>query len=237
MKKLFSWLLILVGIGVLLYPTAQTQYYQYKQEKMISSWEESLLTVDSLDTNTEIIVDIDTVIDTDSSLSDVISVNASTDIQEPSNNEEEERIAKEEEEKRKAEYIKKNMEGILVIDSIDLKLPIIRGASAENMLLTVTSFENTGIPGEIGNYAIIGHRNLTYGRNFNRLGEMKVGDIIKVITDNGTFNYTVNEIFLVLPNDVGVLFGTKLEKRITLITCDPMGNPTHRLIIRGNIIE
>jgi len=236
MKKLLSILLILAGIGVILYSPIKEQYYEYKQDKILSSWEESLLSVDSIETNTEIIVDIDD----DIPVSDIELLKQSVHTQEALNDNElsydpsdynQESILKNE------DYVKENMEGILIIDSIDLKLPIIRGASAANMLITVTSFDNTAIPGEIGNYAIIGHRNLTYGRNFNRLEEMKIGDEIKVITDKGTYVYTVYDIFLVLPDDVGVLFGTSLEKRITLITCHPMGEPTHRLIIRGKIDE
>ncbi|MBN2259180.1 MAG: class D sortase [Clostridiales bacterium] len=245
MKKIFSWILILIGIGVLTYPTIESQYYSYQQDKLISSWEESMMIVDSIDTNTEISVDLENSINDDGTLSNDVKLSASVfipiDMEISSEKEEaarieQERIAKEEE-KRQAEYIQDNMEGILVIDAINFKQPIIRDASAKNMLLTVTSFKDTGLPGEIGNYAIIGHRNLTYGRNFNRLGEVELNDTIKVITDTGTFIYTVTDIFLVLPDDVGVLFGTNLEKRITLITCDPVGHPTHRLIVIGKILD
>lgn len=236
MKKLLSILLILIGLGVILYSPIKTKYYEYKQDKILSSWEEAFLAVDSIETDTEITIDIDD----DISISSIDLLKQSVHAQKSLNDNEltydpsdynQESISENE------NYVRENIEGILIIDSIDLKLPIVRGASAENMLITVTSFDNTAIAGEVGNYAIIGHRNLTYGRNFNRLGEMEIGDEIKVITDKGTYTYTVYDIFLVLPDDVGVLFGTNLEKRITLITCDPMGNPTHRLIIRGKIIE
>lgn len=248
MRKMLSWVLILVGAVILLYPTIENQYYQYKQDQMLSSWEDSLLAVDSIDTDTDISLEFETNEEDISSLSDLSSLNVSNPIYAPINSEvdeiretnleeEQERLAAEKEALEKAAYIQEHMEGILIIDKIDLKQPIIKGASAKNMLLSVTSFENTGEPGKLGNYAIIGHRNLTYGRNFNRLGEVEVGDEIKVITDNDNFTYVVSEVFLVLPDDVGVLFGTKLEKRITLITCDPMGNPTHRLIVRGIIVE
>jgi sortase A len=254
MKKALSWILILVGAGVLLYPTIQSRYYSYKQDQLISSWEESFMVVDSIETDTEISMEFSIDEEQISVLSDLqgITVNtpvnpdetpANLDTDEPSETDAAETINDDAQEKaevkaiEKATYIEENMEGILIIDKIDFKQPIIRGATAKNMLLTVTSFDSSAYPGEIGNYAIIGHRNLTYGRNFNRLGEVEIGDKAVVITDKGRFVYQITEIFLVLPDDVGVLFGTKLEKRLTLITCDPMGNPTHRLILRGKIIE
>lgn len=248
MRKMLSWVLILVGAVVLLYPTLENQYYQYQQKQLLSSWEDSLLAVDSIETDTDITLEFETDEENISDLSDLssIDVNASTYapissemgvIRETNRAEELERLAAEEEAREKAEYIQNNMEGVLIIDKINLRQPIIKGASAENMLLSVTSFENTGTPGKIGNYAIVGHRNLTYGRNFNRLGEVEVGDEINVVTDQNNYTYVISEIFRVLPDDVGVLFGTDLEKRITLITCDPIGDPTHRLIVRGNIIE
>lgn len=244
MRKWLSWVLILAGAGVLLYPTLQNQYYNYKQQQLVASWEESLLAVDSIDTDTEITLDFSVDDEQVSALSDLEDLTVSTDEPEgdsatatDTSDSEAARIAAEEAAAAKAAYIEENMEGILIIDRIDFKQPILRGASRENMLLTVTSFDSDAYPGQIGNYAIIGHRNLTYGRNFNRLGEVEIGDELIVVTDDGRFVYRVREIFLVLPDDVGVLFGTQLEKRITLITCDPIGNPTHRLIIRGTLVE
>lgn len=237
MKKWLSWILILLGAAVLLYPTLQNQYYNYQQQKLISSWEESLLAVDSIDTDTAIVLDFSVEDDRIQGLSDLDSLTVTTDTTEETENDTANAEARAEAEAQKAAYIEANMEGILIIDKIDFKQPILRGATRENMLLTVTSFDSDAYPGQVGNYAIIGHRNLTYGRNFNRLGEVTIGDRVEVLTDGDRFVYEINEIFLVLPDDVGVLFGTRLEKRITLITCDPVGNPTHRLILRGTLVE
>ncbi|MDR0268096.1 class D sortase [Paenibacillus sp.] len=129
------------------------------------------------------------------------------------------------------------VEGMLEIDKIDLKLPILHGASKENMKTTLASIENTSKPGEVGNYAIAGHRNRTYGRNFNRLDELAIGDKIDVDTGNQKFEYAVTEKLIVKPEDVWVLEGNGKDEEITLVTCHPMVNPTHRLIIKGKIIH
>ncbi len=51
--------------------------------------------------------------------------------------------------------------------------------------------ENTGVLGETGNYAIAGHRNHTYGKNFNRLEELEQGDIIYASDNENQYKYTV----------------------------------------------
>jgi sortase A len=45
--------------------------------------------------------------------------------------------------------------------------------------------------------------------------------------------YTVYKTFLVEPTDVSVLRGNKTDKMLTLITCDPVVNATHRLIVQA----
>ena len=57
------------------------------------------------------------------------------------------------------------------------------------MSLSLASIAKTGKAGAIGNYAIAGHRNLTYGKNFNRLDELAVGDLIEV--DTGEKQYGI----------------------------------------------
>ncbi|WP_236292791.1 class D sortase [Paenibacillus allorhizoplanae] len=131
----------------------------------------------------------------------------------------------------------KNMEGVLSIDKIDLKLPILSGATMDNMKIAVASIANTGKAGAIGNYAIAGHRNLTYGKNFNRLDEVVPGDLLEVDTGSNKFVYRVDEKLYVLPTDVWVLQSKDSNREITLITCDPMVDPTHRLIVKGKLVE
>lgn len=133
------------------------------------------------------------------------------------------------------EYIQEHQEGILTIEKIDLKLPILKGATRKNMLISVTSLENTGRAGEIGNYALSAHRNHTYGKNFNRLDELAVGDKIEVDTGKNSYEYTVVKKIYVKPEELWVLDSRDNIREITLITCHPMIKPTQRLIIKGEL--
>ncbi|MNP46569.1 Sortase family protein [compost metagenome] len=89
--------------------------------------------------------------------------------------------------------------------------------------------------GEIGNAAIAAHRARTTGRLFNRLNEVVIGDTITVKTSDQTYNYEVYDISVVLPSDVSVLDGNNKDKILTLITCDPLVDPTHRLIVHAKL--
>lgn len=123
--------------------------------------------------------------------------------------------------------------GIITIDKIDLKLPILEGATKANMKHAAAHMKETAPIGEIGNAAIAAHRSRTAGRLFNRLNEVKVGDTISVKTSDQEYKYEVYDISIVEPTDVSVLNGNKQDKILTLITCDPLVNPTHRLIIHA----
>ncbi len=95
-----------------------------------------------------------------------------------------------------------NVDGLLSIPAIDLEEPILRGITAANLNLSVAAMENMARVGEVGNYVVAGHRNHTFGRNFNRLAEIQTGDAIMVRTATDTFTYTVTEILYVDPGAV-----------------------------------
>lgn len=111
------------------------------------------------------------------------------------------------------------------------------GATKANMKHAAAHMKETAPIGEIGNAAIAAHRSRTAGRLFNRLNEVKVGDTISVKTSDQEYEYEVYDISIVEPTDVSVLNGNKQDKILTLITCDPLVNPTHRLIIHAKIIK
>lgn len=127
--------------------------------------------------------------------------------------------------------------GIITIDKIDVKLPIVEGATRENMRSAAVHISETDQLGEKGNFAIAAHRAHKYGRLFNRLNEIKVGDIIKIESRGTLFEYKTDNISIVEPTDVSVLESNPNREEITLVTCDPLVNPTHRLIIHAECIS
>lgn len=87
----------------------------------------------------------------------------------------------------------------------------------------------------------MGHRMKAYGSLFNRLGEMKLGDEIKIIVEDGTsYIYVVDEILEKLnPSELPTVIEPDIDdgKRVTLVTCTPTGVGSHRLIVIGHLAE
>lgn len=135
------------------------------------------------------------------------------------------------------EILKNNVQGVLIIDKIDLSLPILNGVSAQNMSVGVARFSQSAQPGQAGNCAIAGHRNHAYGRMFNRLDEVEIKDTITIKTNDNEYTYIVTEKLFVAADETWVLNGSAAEKEITLITCHPLYHPTGRLVIKGRLAD
>ncbi|WP_257350448.1 class D sortase [Pseudalkalibacillus decolorationis] len=125
--------------------------------------------------------------------------------------------------------------GKIEIPQIDLRMPIVEGATLENMKNAAGHLEGTGQIGEQGNAAVAAHRSYTYGKDFNRLDEIVVGDEINITTREGTYRYVVFNTTIVLPEDTSILKSKQDKSVLTLITCEPMKDPTHRLIVQASL--
>ena len=125
-----------------------------------------------------------------------------------------------------------NIIGILSIPKLDLNVGIGEGVDNETLKYSVGHFSDTAMPGQKGNFCVIGHRSYTYGGFFNRLDEIEENDEIIVEYNGKEFKYKVTEIKVVKPEEVSVLNQSE-EEEITLITCTPIRVGSHRLIIKG----
>ncbi|MBJ6361387.1 class D sortase [Paenibacillus sp. GCM10012307] len=125
--------------------------------------------------------------------------------------------------------------GVLRIPRIDLEIVIFEGSSLETLSAGIGMIE----PGkEIGahNVGLAGHRALTYGKQFNRVGELESGDVIEVKTQEKQLTFIVKDSFVVPKTRVDVL-NDNGEPMLTLVTCTPAGkkNPPDRLIITAEL--
>ncbi|MFE5317987.1 class D sortase [Paenibacillus sp. NPDC056579] len=123
--------------------------------------------------------------------------------------------------------------GVLSIEALNMEEPIVEGADPESLKTGVGTVVPGRSPGSTGNYVIAGHRSWTYGKQFSRLDELAAGDSIKLDTRDDTYVYSVTSKFLVKPDDLSVLEQSKDKAELTLITCEPKYNPTHRLIVKA----
>ncbi|OZQ65521.1 class C sortase [Paenibacillus sp. VTT E-133280] len=215
MRK-FSYVLILAGILIMLYPKANEWYNDWQQDKLLESAE--LSTTESTPPP-----------DLKSRYAEVTQLLAEESVLDA-------QAQPQETEKPEPEIeVGGKVIALIEIDKIDLKLPVLEGATKANMKHAATHMKETTPLGEIGNAAIAAHRARTTGRLFNRLNEVVIGDTITVKTSDQTYNYEVYDISVVLPSDVSVLDGNNKDKILTLITCDPLVDPTHRLIVHAKL--
>jgi len=116
---------------------------------------------------------------------------------------------------------------------------VVEGVSAADLRDGPGHYPGTALPGEVGNFAVAGHR-ATHGNGFFRLNEMRAGDAVVVETASTWFTYRVTSTELVLPTDVAVIApvpdrpgARPTQRQVTLTTCDPWYSATRRLIVHG----
>ncbi len=127
--------------------------------------------------------------------------------------------------------------GILMIERLDMKLPVVEGVTEELLKTAVGHVPETAAIGDMGNAVIAGHRSYAYGKDFNRLGEVGTGDIIAYISADGENHlFEVFEIIEIEPDDQIAFIQTSDRSIITLYTCTPIYEATHRLLVRAGKI-
>ncbi len=130
----------------------------------------------------------------------------------------------------------------LIISKLNLNAPINWDVPNQNQTVMdslesgVAQIQGTAKPGEAGNIFIVGHSSNyiwakgNYKQVFALLPNLSVGDQIIITYQNQEYDYTVNKIETVSPNDISVMdIGNQPE--LSLMTCTPIGTNLNRLII------
>lgn len=138
----------------------------------------------------------------------------------------------------------------LIIPKINVQLPVVYGLTASDEATVqrgleegVIHYPSTAMPGQQGNAAYFGHSSNNifnkgkYKFAFVLLHEMVPGDIFYLTYGGKVYTYRVFEKKVVSPTDTWVL-GPVEGKTATaaLITCDPPGTSTNRLVVWGEQI-
>ena len=125
----------------------------------------------------------------------------------------------------------------------DFAVPVVEGVDLADLKSGVGHYPRTAAPGEVGNFAVAGHR-ATNGEPFRSLDLMRAGDAVVVETADTWFVYRVERTEIVEPTRVSVLLpvperpgATPTEPLITLTTCNPRWASYERLIVFGSLEE
>jgi LPXTG-site transpeptidase (sortase) family protein len=118
---------------------------------------------------------------------------------------------------------------------------VVEGVGLEDIRYAPGRYPSGALPGEIGNFAVAGHRNPA---TFWDLDRVQQGDTIVVETQNTWYTYRVTRNHIVTPDAVEVVAPVPGEPGVaptramlTLTTCHPKWDNFERLIVHAELVE
>lgn len=207
-----------LGVGFLLYPAVAKMWSSYRQQQVISSYEQQVLGEDRKQQCTALWQQAKQYEKQGNqsgiSYEQTLSVNGSDAM------------------------------GTLVIPGIDVNLPIYHGTTDEVLQKGVGHLQKSNLPiGGKGNHCVLtGHRGLPSARLFTRLDELKQGDKLYLKVLNHTLAYEVSAVYPMVSKDdleeINRITSPRGgEDLVTLITCTPYGVNTHRLLVQASRVQ
>ncbi|MFH8472898.1 class E sortase [Streptomyces sp. NPDC018000] len=140
---------------------------------------------------------------------------------------------------------------IIRIPRLGLAAPVAQGISKRGVLDKgyVGHYPRTAQPGQVGNFALAGHRN-THGEPFRYINRLRRGDRISVETRDAVYTYTVDRTLgQTSPGDSGVIAAVPRSNMkpytgygaagsyVTLTTCTPEFTSRYRLVVWGKLTD
>ena len=226
-------LILLIGLGIVAYPTFSDYWNSFHQSRAIISYAESVATL-----NTE---EYEKVWDQALQYNQWMSTKSNQWQVEP----------------EETEFYNTllnvggtgNM-GYVSIPRINVNLPVYHGTEESVLQTSVGHIEGTSLPvGSVhdendfskvsfaSHCVISGHRGLPSAKLFSDLDRMEIGDVFTFSILDQTLTYEVDAIHVVEPNDSQLIEIVPEKDLVTLVTCTPYGINTHRLLVRGHRIE
>jgi sortase A len=127
----------------------------------------------------------------------------------------------------------------LYIPALDKNWVVVEGVDQDDIRYAPGHYPNSAGPGQIGNFAVAGHRNRA---TFWRLDELNPGDAIVVEGKSTWYVYKVTQTRIVKPSQVEVVApvpGHPGERpttaMLTLTTCNPKFDNYQRLIVHAEL--
>jgi sortase A len=133
---------------------------------------------------------------------------------------------------------------LVTIPALNLKdFPLVQGIEESDLAKGIGHYPGTAMPGGLGNFAVAGHR-AGNGEPFAEFEKLVAGDKVLVQTADATYVYSLEYDTKVKPSGTWVIDKNpknmpvdNTRKLITLTTCDPKWNSTHRWVWWGSLSE
>ena len=221
-------LMFLLGFAILIYPTVSNQWNTYRQNQLISSYEELIGKMAEEDFTKEwekANAFNDTIIH-NNIFGDVFGENGD-DI-------------------KNTEYWQilnvgnDGVMGYVSIPKINVKLSIYHGTADDVLQTGIGHLNGTKLPigGESTHSVLAAHRGLPSARLFTDIAQLERGDMFYIHVLDETLAYQVDQILDMVDKDDNETLQKALQIEegqdyVTLFTCTPYGVNSHRLLVRG----
>lgn len=130
--------------------------------------------------------------------------------------------------------------GSIRIPDIDVNIAIGHGTKDSMLQGEAGHLYGTSLPvdGENVHAVIAGHSALSTAKLFTDLDELEIGDEFYITVLNREYRYVIDQIEVMLPTEEAeyeqIIEG---KNYVTLYTCTPYGVNTHRLLVRGELVD
>lgn len=237
LTNLLLFLIFLVGLGVVAYPTFSEYWNQMHQSRAITTYAERVAELN----NEEYEAILDAAVEYNRRLLELPN-----------------RWAIEDDEELSEEYnAELNVDGtgnmgFISIPKTETNLPIYHGTSDAVLQTSIGHIVGTSLPvgslhpdeedfeGTVdfaSHCFLSGHRGLPSAKLFSDLDIMEIGDLFYLTILDQTLTYQVDKITIIEPGDLTELEIFPGMDLCTLMTCHPYGINTHRLLVRGRRVE
>lgn len=222
-KNIGLILLFLVGLSILLYPTASSTWNTYRSKRLISDYTASV-SKNSGDGEYTAMLEAARAYNeklVQEAVPDAFSVRAGI---------------QDEEYEALLHMNEEGMMGALEIPAIGENLPVFHYTTDEALQKGVGHLFGSSLPvGGEGTHAVLSaHRGLPAAKLFTDLPLLKEGDVFYLHILDDILAYEVDQILTVEPKEVGELAITEGKDYVTLVTCTPYGVNSHRVLVRGH---
>jgi sortase A len=216
-KTIFLRILLLIGCSIFFYPTISDYINNITQSRAIVAYQKSLSQYDGLEiekirekakTYNKKLLNIDHPLSNPSSL---------------------------EEYKENLDPFKNGMMGTVIIEKINVNLPIYHDVNEGVIQVSVGHLPGTSLPvGGKGTHSVIStHSGLPSAKLFTDLNKLEAGDEFTISVLGDDLTYKIDQIVTVLPHETEALKIDGDKDYVTMFTCTPYGINTHRLLVSG----
>ncbi|WP_034651717.1 class C sortase [Corynebacterium vitaeruminis] len=226
-NALIALLLIVAGLGVLLYPVIATQWNNFSQLRASEEYSklEKQAPQEVLDTAWNEAQKYNEERPYDGNVMDAWNDRADENSE-----------AYQQYQRYLSELAETEAMGRIIIPSIDSDLPIYHGTSEATLAEGAGHLYGTDLPvGGEGRHAVLSaHTGMQNATLWDNLTKVKEGDAFYIQVAGHKLKYQVDQIKVVLPSETDDLRRVDGQDYVTLITCTPYGINTHRLLVRGH---